>query len=142
MLCAEIDGEVVGTACACVFDNVAWVNLVLVNQVHRGRGIGTSLMRSVLAYLDERKIPSIRLDATPLGRPIYEKLGFELEYELTRYEGMPALQAESWPANGSPSRRDGAAADHAARSTAITGTHRDKLISYLHRAADPLHGRR
>src|SRR5262245_32593428 len=85
---AELDGQVVGTACACIFDNVAWVNLVLVNQLHRGRGIGTSLMRTVLAWIDGRNIPSVRLDATPLGKPIYEKLGFVAEFDLTRYEGV------------------------------------------------------
>ena len=86
---AEIDGQIVGTACACVFEKVAWVNLVLVDQVYRGRGIGTSLMvRCVLAYLDARNIPSIRLDATPLGRPIYEKLGFDADYELQRCAGI------------------------------------------------------
>src|SRR5262249_4097975 len=89
---AETEGAVIGTACACIFDTVAWVNLVLVDRIQRGRGIGTSLMRTVLAWLDDRKVPSVRLDATPLGRPIYEKLSFAVEYELTRYEGtMPQL---------------------------------------------------
>jgi GNAT superfamily N-acetyltransferase len=85
---AEAAGQVVGAACACVFETVAWVNLVLVDQVWRGRGIGTRLMRTVLDHLDARGIPSIRLDATPLGQPIYEKLGFTAEYTLTRFGGI------------------------------------------------------
>jgi len=127
---AEIEGAVVGTACACMFDTVSWVNLVLVDKIHRGRGIGTSLMRTVLAWLDDRKVPSIRLDATPLGRPIYEKLGFTVEYELTRYEGtMPQLpgtgervavaQASDLPAVIQLDR-------------AVTGTNRSKLIRFLY----------
>jgi len=35
-------------------------------------------------------VPTIRLDATPLGRPVYAKLGFVDEYEVTRYGGTPA----------------------------------------------------
>lgn len=129
---AEADGQVVGTACACIFDTVGWVNLVLVGEVHRGRGIGTSLMRTVLAWLDERRVPSIRLDATPMGRPIYEKLGFSTEYELTRYQGiMPTLAPAA-------DARDIAVAEVsdlpalALLDQRITGTNRDKLIRYLH----------
>jgi GNAT superfamily N-acetyltransferase len=127
---AVAEGAVVGTACACIFDAVAWVNLVLVDKVHRGRGIGTSLMRTVLAWLDDRKVPSIRLDATPLGRPIYEKLGFAVEYELTRYQGtMPVLPAAAGQV------RIAAASDLPGVTRldrAVTGTDRAKLIHYLH----------
>jgi len=126
---AETGGAVVGTACACIFDTVAWINLVLVDKIHRGRGIGTSLMRTVLAWLDERKVPSIRLDATPLGRPIYEKLGFTAEYELTRYEGtMPQLAGASSRVHvAQPSDLpEVIQLDHA-----VTGTNRSKLIRYL-----------
>lgn len=134
---AELDGQIVGTACACVFEKVAWVNLVLVDQVYRGRGIGTSLMRCVLAYLDARSIPSIRLDATPLGRPIYEKLGFEADYELKRYEGIPRQ------INPGPVDVDIAGTDDleqlARFDKQITGTRRARLIDYIHeKQLDPL----
>lgn len=33
-------------------------------------------------------VSSIRLDATPLGQPLYEKLGFVADYSLQRYEGI------------------------------------------------------
>jgi hypothetical protein len=45
-------------------------------------------MRHALAFLDGRGVRSVRLDATPLGRPIYEKLGFVAEYALARYGGV------------------------------------------------------
>lgn len=93
---AEFAGQVVGTACACIFEQVAWINLVLVDQQMRGQGIGTRLMELILNDLDTRQIPSIRLDATPLGRPIYEKLGFNAEYELGRFSGTLAAKTP-WP---------------------------------------------
>jgi GNAT superfamily N-acetyltransferase len=128
---AEDDGQVVGTACACVFDNVAWVNLVLVAQVHRRRGIATNLMRYVLAWLDERKVSSIRLDATPVGRPVYEKLGFVTEYELTRYQGnMPALPVTS-DAEQVTLAQTGDLPMVARFDESVTGTNRAKLIRYL-----------
>jgi GNAT superfamily N-acetyltransferase len=85
---AELDGSAVGTTATFIFNEVAWVAMVLVDEAARGHGIGTALMQHALAFLDERGIRSVRLDATPLGRPIYEKLGFVAEYTLARYEGV------------------------------------------------------
>jgi len=87
-LVAEIDGQGVGTACACVFGDIAWISMVLVDKAVRGQGIGSALMQHVVQHLDERGVATIRLDATPLGRPVYEKLGFLGDFGLTRYEGM------------------------------------------------------
>jgi GNAT superfamily N-acetyltransferase len=85
---AELDGTAVGTTIVFVVRSVAWVAMVLVDEAVRGRGIGTALMRHALAFVDERGVPSARLDATPLGRPVYEKLGFVAEYTLRRYAGV------------------------------------------------------
>jgi GNAT superfamily N-acetyltransferase len=88
---AEYKGEPVGTTTTCIFGKVAWIAMVLVDERVRGRGIGKALMEHALAYLDSTGVPSIRLDATPLGRPLYEKLGFRAQYELVRFVGeLPA----------------------------------------------------
>ncbi len=136
---AESNGEVVGTACACIFDNVAWVNLVLVDKLHRGRGIGTSLMRYVLGYLDERRIPTIRLDATPLGRPIYEKLGFVDDYSLTRFEGALSADLVSEPPVDVQPAEKSDLPTLMELDFEVTGTHRTRLLAYLFdEAADPI----
>ena len=44
-------------------------------------------MEHALAHLDGERIRTVRLDATPLGRPVYAKLGFTAEYEVARWEG-------------------------------------------------------
>ncbi len=85
---AELDDASVGTTTTCIFDGVAWIAMVLVDKSVRGKGIGTALLKHALDYLKEQNVRTVRLDATPLGRPIYEKLGFVPEYELARYEGM------------------------------------------------------
>jgi GNAT superfamily N-acetyltransferase len=125
---AEADGVVVGTACACVFETVAWVSLVLVDQAWRGRGIGTRLMERVLDYLDSRGIPSVRLDATPLGQPIYEKLGFTVEYTLTRFGGIMSRRPEA-----AGVERAGAAdlPGIIALDTAVTNTARGRLLEHV-----------
>lgn len=94
---AELDGCPVGTITTCIFDKVAWIAMVLVDKNARGRGVGTRLLRHALDYLDMLKVKTVRLDATHLGRPIYEKLGFVPEYELVRFEGI-APQGKAAPA--------------------------------------------
>jgi len=94
---AEEDGEPAGTLTTCVFGSVAWIAMVLVEEKRRGRGIATALLKHAIAYLDNRGVPTIRLDATALGRPVYVKLGFADEYGLTRYGGTPAPVPELGP---------------------------------------------
>lgn len=96
---AEWHGEPAGTTTTCIFGPVAWVAMVLVDPALRGRGLGTGLMRHALAFLESRGVRTVRLDATPLGQPIYEKLGFVAEYQLARHEGIlpPAAARPSEP---------------------------------------------
>lgn len=91
---ASNDGRDAGTACVFTFGPVAWVAMVLVHPDQRGGGIGTAMMRHAIDWADDRGITSLRLDATALGRPIYEKLGFTADYELARYEAVPLVPAK------------------------------------------------
>lgn len=84
---AEAEARMVGTAVAVRFGEVAWIAMVLVEESLRGRGIGTSLVRHALAFCDAAGVATVRLDATPLGRPVYVRLGFQPDYELIRYAG-------------------------------------------------------
>src|SRR5215470_909995 len=80
------DGKIVGTAATlCYQDRFAWISMVLVDPEYRNRGIGTQLLERAVQYLDESGIPTIKLDATPLGKPLYEKMGFVGEYEIERW---------------------------------------------------------
>jgi predicted N-acetyltransferase YhbS len=81
-------GEVIGTVTTTVYGlTLAWVGMILVDPAHRRRGVGTALMEAVLGYLRERGVATVKLDATPAGRPIYERLGFCPEGTLERWEG-------------------------------------------------------
>lgn len=84
---AHFDGTPVGTCVTCCFGPVAWIAMVLVDAAHRRRGIGAALLGHALDFLDRRSIRTIRLDATPLGQPLYEKLGFVADFSLTRFAG-------------------------------------------------------
>ena len=84
---AEWDGVPVGTTIAVTFGPIAWIAMVLVDEAYRGRGIARRLMATALEWLDERGVATVRLDATPLGQPVYERLGFQPQFELQRWDG-------------------------------------------------------
>ncbi len=130
-LVAEQDGAAVGTAVVTTFESVAWISMVLVEQSVRGRGIGKALMNQALDLAAELGCTSIRLDATPLGQPLYESLGFLPQYELTRCAGI----ARSTSAVSiSPSVRIAEPEDIAAILAidhSATGTRRDKFLLRL-----------
>lgn len=85
---AQWDGRAAGTATVCIFGSIAWIAMVLVEESLRGRGIGTALVKYALEWLDEKGVSTVRLDATPLGQPIYTRLGFVAEYAVGRWEGV------------------------------------------------------
>src|SRR5262249_51872133 len=66
---------------------LAWVGMVLVDPGFRRRGIATALMGAALNYLRARRVTTIKLDATPEGQAVYERLGFESEGLLERWSG-------------------------------------------------------
>jgi len=125
---AEVDGEAAGTLTTCVFGSVAWIAMVLVEEARRGQGIATALLKHALTYLDERGVPTVRLDATPLGRPVYQKLGFADEYTLTRYGGTPAPVPELGPVRAYTPDDLGQVAW---LDRLVTGTDRHKLLKRL-----------
>lgn len=85
------DGEPAATLTCCLFGNVGWIAMVLTDERHRGKGLATALLQEALAELERRGARSVRLDATDLGRPVYEKLGFRVDGGATRYFGRPTV---------------------------------------------------
>lgn len=78
--------SLVGTVSStCYGKRLAWIGMMLVDSAHRRRGIGEALMRRVLSWLDEQQVECVKLDATPLGEPLYRRLGFEPEWSFHRW---------------------------------------------------------
>lgn len=81
------NGRVVGTAMATLLgDTCATVNMVIVDESMRGRGLGRQLMGAAMDAAENREC---RLVATTDGLPLYEKLGFTACGEVLQHQGIP-----------------------------------------------------
>jgi ribosomal protein S18 acetylase RimI-like enzyme len=94
---AERNGELagkmpavpVGTATTIRYENkIAWIGMVLVHPEQRRHGIGRGLVLHCIEYLKECGVECIKLDATPLGKKLYDTLGFVDEWTMTRWRGV------------------------------------------------------
>jgi GNAT superfamily N-acetyltransferase len=97
---AEWNGLVVGTVTTIIYGSrFAWIGMVLVDPQLRGKGVGTALLLKAIDHLDAKKVPCVKLDATPQGKPIYARLGFRIEYEIERHrltrEANPKVRRET-----------------------------------------------
>jgi GNAT superfamily N-acetyltransferase len=81
---AAVDGDrVVGTVTTFSYENkISWIGMMLVDPDYRRIGIARKLMCRAIDHLEGSG--SIKLDATPAGRRVYEKLGFKDEFNLIR----------------------------------------------------------
>ena len=114
--------RVVGTAIGIDYDGFGWIAMMLVDPVWRGQGLGRRLLEAAVAAIPPDRV--IRLDATPLGRPLYQSHGFQDEARLMRLVA-PAGAREPAPATGDAVRRVPARPLTAADLPAIAAADRD-----------------
>jgi GNAT superfamily N-acetyltransferase len=82
------DGELVGTALHWRWGKQhATVGLVMVSPRMQGQRLGQHLMHAVMAGLEGR---TVLLHATPEGRGLYERMGFEIVGEIRQHQGLAA----------------------------------------------------
>jgi GNAT superfamily N-acetyltransferase len=128
----EVDGEVVSTATlTCYGTKLAWIGMVLTRIKYRGRGYAMRLLKECLRLADELGVESVKLDATNLGQPLYEKLGFRPEQPVERWWRAGREEAIA-PSAPPPSSDDWSSADQNA-----FGVDRSALLTKLARRNAP-----
>ena len=86
----ERDGLIVGTTTVLRYGTeLAWLGMVLVLPSYRRRGIARALLRHALAWLDHHGIRACGLDATTMGKPLYEQVGFSTTDVIERWVRPP-----------------------------------------------------
>ncbi|KAA0993113.1 GNAT family N-acetyltransferase [Dyadobacter aurulentus] len=72
-----------------------WLACIVVHPAHRNKGLGKMITRHLIDQIDRKRYPTIYLDATEYGYPVYRKLGFELE---TCYSHLAReVKSETYP---------------------------------------------
>jgi len=125
---ASLDGRQVGCGSTCILGDSGWIAMILVDPEARGQGVGTAIMRGALDFLAQKQVPTPRLDATPMGQPLYEKLGFHAEYKVARLGGCLKAGQEA-PDVRKPTPDDLEAI--VALDRFATGTDRSRLLARL-----------
>ncbi|MFB2604248.1 GNAT family N-acetyltransferase, partial [Rhizobium phaseoli] len=120
------DDRVVGTVLVTPYQqDCATINMVIVDETMRGRGLGRRLMDAALQVAGDRPL---RLVATTAGLPLYQKLGFHETGTVLQHQGL----AREIPA---PAGTEAATADDLPAIMALDrlafGADRENLLSYL-----------
>lgn len=128
---ACLGNEVVGSVTAINYDDtVAWIGMMLVRRDTRGRGISKRLLSTVIEKLQSCEV--IKLDATPAGQPVYQKLGFVAEFGLLRMTGddLVSLSTQAEPA-GLRQMQSADLLEVVSLDASVMGTGRPDLIQRL-----------
>ncbi len=85
-LISEEEGKLFGIGGVFFFEKVSSFGYMAVLPKYRGRGVGTEIFRNLMKIADERYCETMVLYASPLGKPIYEKFGFQDSFYGTMYQ--------------------------------------------------------
>jgi GNAT superfamily N-acetyltransferase len=83
--------KIVGVGSAIIHDQTGWLAHIIVDKDYRNQGIGTTITEALMDQLSPFA-RTMHLLATPLGEPVYHKLGFQKDtaYVFLR-DGMTEL---------------------------------------------------
>ena len=76
---AEAEGEVIGTGVLTINGSVGWIGTIWVEPAWRRRGVGMALTQATIDTAETAGCRTLLLVATEAGRPLYEKIGFEVQ---------------------------------------------------------------
>ena len=87
---ADADGEIVGTGIATVNGAVGWIGTIWVDPDWRRRGLGMALTQATIDAAEAAGCRTLVLVATDAGRPMYERIGFEVQttYRILEAPGL------------------------------------------------------
>lgn len=84
----ETERGIIGAVTTTAYGtSLAWIGNMIVAPDRQRRGFGQQLMRAALDHLILRNTERIMLDATDVGRPLYERVGFRPVQKVERWEG-------------------------------------------------------
>lgn len=116
--------------------SVAWLAMVLVDPAVRGRGVGTALLQEGLGRVAD--VPVVGLDATPLGQPLYTRLGFRVSSGMTRLTRVAPVLRTAAPVDGVRPATADDDGEIARLDAQATGLDRRGMLTWLREGAPEL----
>ncbi len=130
-LLATFNGVKAGTATTINYQKrFSWIGMVLVDRKYRGNGIGRALLNRSIEYAD--KMGTVRLDATPQGKKLYDTMGFKDECELARFERPEVPENLSGPYGDCRLMTNNDLKSLVEKDSQIFGANREAVLNYLY----------
>ncbi|GAA4482665.1 GNAT family N-acetyltransferase [Microbacterium panaciterrae] len=76
-----IDAEVAGTITLRRDSDALWLEMFYLDEVYQGRGIGSAILRAVLAEVDDDRALRLQVLVGSAARRLYERHGFVVEHD-------------------------------------------------------------
>ena len=86
------NGRPVAVGTSIFHNDTVWLACIITHSEHRNKGMGGAITRHLIENVDRNRYPTIYLDATEFGYPVYLKQGFQVEGQyahLKREEAVP-----------------------------------------------------
>ena len=126
VVAVEDGGAIVGTGVGTVNGPVGWVGTIFVAPERRRRGLGRALTEHICSELEAAGCRTLVLVATDAGRPVYERMGFEI---VDRYVALERTASGGERAvSGIRPLSPGDAVEVAELDARVTGEDRAHLI--------------
>lgn len=84
---AVLDGQLAGLGNVICNRDTAWLAHIVVHPGFRNRGLGKAITAALLQHIDRERYPTVMLDATDMGYPVYHSLGFETLSHHVHFSG-------------------------------------------------------
>lgn len=87
------DGKAVAGGSASLVEGVSYIGWMATLPVYRGHGYAEALVRHMDVFMRRRYgVKETVLHATEMGRPVYERMGFQAVDEFAAYLCMPEMK--------------------------------------------------
>lgn len=108
----------------------SWINMVLVTEPCRGRGLARDLMQACLRDIRQEGRRAL-LDASDLGEPVYRKLGFAGTERIVRLMLNKRVETNASPAKEVKAMESADLEQAVALDRAVAGINRAALLRHL-----------
>ena len=88
-------GEIVAVGGALAYGSFCWIGLVATDPTRQREGLATKVSARLVDWAHERGCATIALDASQAGRPLYERLGFQVVGETVELSLPPPIADET-----------------------------------------------